>query len=299
MLTSAPPVVRGCIAVLLLMINTLVLATPLFIIALAKALVPVKSFCIQCSSLLNQIVSLWCLFNEGTMNLLSPTRITLSGEDALEKINTQTSYLVISNHLCCADIVLAQVLLNKRAPQLKFFLKKELIWVPVLGLCWWALDFPFMNRHSKQYLARHPDKKGTDLENTRIACAKLQDTPVSIFNFLEGTRFTPAKQSKQASPYKHLLKPKSGGIGFVMGAMENQIKSIIDITLQYQGKPPSFWGFLCGRCPAVHMHVELIQIPEQFLGKNYMEDREFRAEIQRWVNLRWEEKDQRLEDKRW
>ena len=233
------------------------------------------------------------------MGLCSPMVVTHSGESDLDRLNIRASYLVTSNHLSWADVVLVQILLNKRVPQLKFFLKKELIWVPVLGLCWWALDFPFMSRHSKQYLAKHPEKKGEDLEKTRKACEKFQDTPVCIYNFMEGTRLTPVKHARQRSPYKHLLKPKSGGVGFVMGAMGNQIKEIIDITIKYQGSPPSFWDFLCGRCPATHLHVELVKIPEHFLGKNYMEDREFRAEIQRWVNSRWAQKDMLLESEQW
>jgi 1-acyl-sn-glycerol-3-phosphate acyltransferase len=39
-----------------------------------------------------------------------------------------------------------QRIFHGRIPFLKFFLKQELIWVPVIGLAWWALDFPFMKR---------------------------------------------------------------------------------------------------------------------------------------------------------
>ncbi len=294
MFTSLPPFVRGCIAGLMLVINTLMLCIPLFVVALLKAIIPASSFRARCTVLLNGIVSLWIAINKGIMSLCSPMVTTLTGTADLDKIDGNTSYLVTSNHLSWADIVLVQVLLNQRAPQLKFFLKKQLIWVPILGLCWWALDFPFMQRHTKKYLAKHPEKKGADLKTTQAACEKFRGNPVCIFNFVEGTRFTPAKHKQQSSPYQHLLKPKSGGIGFVIGAMGDQIKQMINITIAYQGNPPTFWQFLCGRCAAASVHIELIDIPEQFLGQDYAGDRSFRSEMQRWVNDLWTEKDAQL-----
>ena len=57
-------------------------------------------------------------------------------------------YLVLSNHRSWVDILVLQSVFRGRIPFLKFFLKQQLIWVPLLGLAWWALDFPFMRRHS-------------------------------------------------------------------------------------------------------------------------------------------------------
>lgn len=91
---------------------------------------------------------------------------------------------------------------------LKFFLKKELIWVPFLGLAWWALDFPFMKRYSRKFLAANPHLAGKDLESTKKACEKFKHTPVSVMNFVEGTRFTPEKHQRKNSPYAHLLPPR-------------------------------------------------------------------------------------------
>ena len=294
MLRFLPPTLRGIIASLLLVTHTLIMCMPLFAVALLKAIVPVRSFRTLCSHILNGVVSFWAGLNFAIMKLCSPMKLTTTGFDHPD-LNSQSSYLVTSNHQSWADIVLVQVLLNRKIPQLKFFLKKELIWVPVLGLCWWALDFPFMKRHTKEFLAKHPERKGEDLETTRKACEKFRDTPVSIYNFLEGTRFSEAKHKRQGSPYRNLLKPKSGGLGFVMGAMGEMIPNLVNITIHYEGKAPDFWQFLCGRCPAAHVHMEIIKIPEEFLGKNYLEDREFRAAIQRWVNNLWEEKDQLLD----
>ncbi len=295
MLSFLPPLLRGVIAGLLLVINTILCATVLFLFALLKAVLFVKPLQKLCNRVLDSVVSLWISVNSGIFRLCTATKIRTQG---FADLQANTSYLITSNHQSWADIVIVQMLLNRKAPQLKFFLKKELIWVPVLGLCWWALDYPFMKRHTKEYLRKNPNKKGEDLETTRKACEKFQDQPVCIYNFLEGTRFTEAKHKRQHSPYKNLLKPKSGGVGFVMGAMGNQIQQVVDITLLYEGQVPSFWDFLCGRCPAVDVRQQTRAIPQEFLGKNYLEDRQFRAHIQRWVNGLWEEKDQQLSDVR-
>ncbi|CAM3586436.1 acyltransferase [Parendozoicomonas haliclonae] len=291
MLTFLPPALRGSLAAILIVANTVACSIPLFAVALLKAVLPLRGFRIVCSRVLNGIVSFWISINNIVMKLCSPMAVSASGIETLQGMDPGASFLVTSNHQSWADIVLVQILLNRKVPQLKFFLKQELIWVPVLGLCWWALDFPFMKRHTKEYLAKHPEKKGEDLKTTRKACEKFKDSPVCIYNFVEGTRFTPAKHKRQGSPYKYLLKPKSGGVGFVMGAMGDKIKHMINITIEYRDQAPSFWEFLCGRCPSAHLHVELVKIPEEFLGRNYMEDREFRADIQKWVNVLWEEKD--------
>jgi 1-acyl-sn-glycerol-3-phosphate acyltransferase len=121
-------------------------------------------------------------------------------------------YLVNCNHQSWADILVLQHLLTHRIPLLKFFLKQQLLWVPVMGLAWWALDFPFMRRHSEEVLKAHPELRGKDQEATRLACEKFSLIPTSVMNFCEGTRFTPTKHQRQQSPYRHLLRPKAGGI---------------------------------------------------------------------------------------
>ena len=263
MLSFLPPLLRGVIVSLLIAVNTVLCAVVLFALALLKVILPVKPLQALCNKGLDVLVSFWISNNSSILSLCSPMKLKATG---FEDVSLNRSYLVTSNHQSWADIVLVQVLLNKRAPQLKFFLKKELIWVPVLGLCWWALDFPFMQRHTKEYLKKHPEKKGQDLETTRKACEKFKDRPVCIYNYLEGTRFTEAKHKRQRSPYKHLLKPKSGGVGFVVGAMGHNMPYLLNLTIKYEGKVPDFWDFLCGRCPCATVHMETIEIPRQFCG---------------------------------
>ena len=288
MLHILPPTLRGILASLLLGANIAFWATLLFPLTLVKLLLPVQRIRLALGRGLAWIAEGWIGCNKAWMNLVQRTRWHVSGGERLRK---DASYLITSNHQSWVDILVLQYQLNRRIPLMRFFLKKELLFVPVMGLAWWALDFPFMKRYSKAYLAKHPEKRGKDLETTRKACAKFRQIPVAITNFLEGTRFTPAGHDAQQSPFRHLLKPRAGGIAFVIDAMGEQLKTLVNVTIHYPDGRPSFWDLLCGRMKQVVVRLEEIQIPRQFLGRNYEQDAQYRAEFQRWVNQLWEGKD--------
>ena len=183
--------VRGVITVLLLLINTLVLIGPMMVVALLKLLLPVAALRRACSVMVMTIAETWAEICKAIFALMTPTQWDIRGVAALRQ---DTSYLVVSNHQSWVDIPALVQAFNRKTPYFKFFLKKELIWVPFLGLAFWALDYPFMKRYSKAVLDKHPELKGKDLEITRQACEKFQGIPVTVVNFLEGTRFTRAKQ---------------------------------------------------------------------------------------------------------
>ena len=292
MLDFLPAPIRGVIASLLLAINTIVCCTPLFIVAIFKLCLPFPAAQRVTDELMRRIHEAWVGNNNRWMDLLRKTHWHIKG---LEGLDYEHSYLVTSNHQSWVDIMVLQYVLNKRIRPLKFFLKQELIWVPVIGLAWWALGFPFMKRYSKAYLAKHPEKKGADLATTRKTCAKFKNQSVGIFNFVEGTRFTEAKHAQQNSPFRYLLKPKAGGIAFVLDAMGEQLKSIVNVTIHYPGGRPGYWDLLCGNVKDVVVVFEELQIPEEFLGKNYDQDPEYRLAFQSWINQLWEDKDRLLE----
>ncbi len=292
MLAFLPSPLRAVLALSLLMLNTLLLGPPLVLVSLLRFILPLAPWQRFCTRVAINIAELWISVNSGWMRLTQAMQWDVQG---LESVDKQHWYLVVANHQSWADILVVQHLLNRRMPMLKFFLKQQLIWVPVIGLCWWALDFPFMKRYSKAYLEKYPEKKGQDFESTRRACEKFKQAPVAVFNFLEGTRFTPAKHAQQESPYQHLLKPKAGGMGFVVGAMGESLHSLLDITIAYPGgKRPTFMDFLSGRVPHVIVRFELKPIPAEFLGRNYFEDEAFRYQFQQWVSELWQHKDNTL-----
>lgn len=290
MLSFLPGPICGALALLLHSLNTLFWCVPLFLLALLKLLIPIRPVRHGISFLLDQIAMCWIAFNGFVHRLTQKKRWQVEG---LENLKKRDWYLVLANHQSWADIFVLQSVFNGRIPFMKFFLKQQLIWVPVIGLAWWALDFPFMKRFSKSYLAKHPEMKGKDMETTRKACAKFKHLPVSIMNFVEGTRFTPAKHARQQSPFKHLLKPKAGGAGFVMTAMGEQLHKILDITIVYPQNERGFWDFLCGRITDVRVHIRRIDVTPELIG-NYEEDQAYRVRFQAWLNGLWIEKDQRI-----
>ena len=288
MLSFLPAPVRGLLAFIVMALNTIISVVPLLFITLLKLVIPIQSWGKVCAWLLIKIAENWMSVNSFALSLSGRIQIELKGADGL---HYHGWYLVSCNHQSWSDILILQQVFNRRIPMLKFFLKQELIWVPLMGVAWWALDFPFMKRYSKEFLEKHPEMKGKDLETTRKACEKFKELPVSVMNFLEGTRFTQAKHDAQNSPYQNLLKPKSGGIAFVLSAMGGQLRSMLDITIVYHDKAIGFWDLLCGRVR--HLTVQIVErpIPEQFGRGDYENDAAFRAEFQEWVNQLWQEKD--------
>ena len=287
-----PPIVTGTIASLLLLVNTLFWAVFLFSFTLLKVIIPVESVRKVITGILNTIANAWISCNSGWMMLTQKMDWTIKRPDSLDR---KGWYFVLSNHQSWVDIMVLQHALNGRIPLLKFFLKQELIKVPIMGAAWWALDFPFMKRFSKAYLEKHPEMKGKDLETTRKACAKFKDMPTSVMNFLEGTRYTKAKHDEQQSSFRHLLKPKAGGMAFAMSAMGDQFRSVLDVTIDYPDGIPTFLDFIQGKMKRCTVIVEEKQIPEELRGGDYETDEEYRKNFQLWVQKLWEDKDEVLD----
>ncbi|MCC2617858.1 acyltransferase [Aestuariibacter halophilus] len=282
---------RGSCSAVLYVLNTLVWATPIFILSFFK-LIPVTRWRTAISGVLDRCATAWIGGNTLNQRLFSRIKWDVQG---IEGLTRQDWYLVIANHQSWVDILVLQRHFNRKIPFLKFFLKRELIWVPVLGLAWWALDFPFMRRYSKAYLTKHPHLKGKDLETTRKACEKFRNKPVSIMNFVEGTRITQLKHKLQDSPFQHLLKPRAGGMAFVLSVMGSQLHKLLDVTINYPQGIPSFWDFICGKVKHVQVRVNVHPIDEllrnNVFSMDYFDNPEQRARFQAWLNELWQQKD--------
>lgn len=282
---------KGGIAAILITISTLIHFTLLIIATLFKVVLPHAAIRRLTTRISIAIATNWIRFNNAIFELLYDIEWTITGDQDLKP---NEWYLVTCNHQSWTDIPICQKLLVDKIPMLKFFLKQELIWVPVLGLCWWALDFPFMKRYSPSQIKKNPALAGTDFETTRIACEKFKTTPVSVFNFIEGTRFTQQKHARQESPFKHLLKPKAGGAAFVLGSMGEQMHTLLDISIVYPDTH-AVWDLFSGKIKHIVIDIRKIDIPAEFLGKDYSSDRDFKRRFQKWLNQHWHEKDQRIE----
>lgn len=289
MLSFLPSPLKGVLSFLIYLVNTIFLTVPLILVSLLKFILPFQPAVVILDKILMGIAGMWIHINSLTTDLFCGIDWDIRG---LDKLNARQWYLVLSNHQSWVDILVLQKTLRKKIPMLKFFLKKELIWVPFLGLAWWALDFPFMKRYSKEFLAQNPHLKGKDLESTRKACQKFKHTPVSIMNFVEGTRYTPEKAKNSA--FSHLLTPRAGGIAFVLGSMGQCLDHIIDVTIVYPGGVPSFWSFISGKTRKIIVDFQLLEVGWHIKG-DYFNDPVFKERFCKWLNQLWHEKDRKIE----
>ncbi|MFK3819892.1 acyltransferase [Pseudomonas sp. NPDC089407] len=282
----------GILTTTLLLLNTVVLICPLLVFALLKLVLPGRGRD-YASWAVMWVAETWSEIDKAIFALCIPTKWDIRGVENLRK---DTSYLAVSNHQTWVDIPALIESLNRRTPFFKFFLKKELIWVPLLGLAWWGLDYPFMKRYSKAFLEKHPELKGKDLEITKAACELFKRQPVTVVNYLEGTRFTEAKRLEQQSPYRYLLKPKAGGVAFVLAALGEQLDALLDVTIVYPGnQAPGFWALLNGSISRVIIDIQVRELDPALWAGDYENDPEFRQTVQAWVNQLWVDKDQRIE----
>lgn len=287
-----PAPILGVVTFLLMFINLVLWAVPVYTLIFLK-LITWGGMRIRVSHWIAVYAQLWASANTRILDIMVSVDWDIRGVEALDR-NGQ--YLVISNHQSYNDIPAVMKAFDRRAPFFKFFMKQELIWVPILGLAWWGLDFPFMKRYTPEQIQKNPELKGKDLETTRAACEKFQHIPVTILNYLEGTRFTKVKHERQESPYRHLLLPKSGGFAFAMSVMGERLHRLLDVTVVYPEGVKEFWGLISGQVGRVIVDVRQIEIPKEFFHGNYGEDMEFRKKIQDWVKRLWEEKDRRIDE---
>lgn len=290
MLTFLPRRIRGLLASFLVICNTLFWCLPLYLFAALRFIGPASAEP-WCTRRAMNVAEMWIDINNVLLGLF--TRLDLEVE-GLDGLSPDKWYLVFSNHQTWADIVILQRVFNRKIPMQKFFIKQQLIYVPVIGIAWWALDFPIMKRYSKEFLKKHPELRGKDLEATRKSCEKFKLTPVAVLNFLEGTRYTPEKHKQQSSPHKHLLKPKSGGAAMVISSLGDKLDCVLNVTIHYPGGAPGFFDFLCGELKNVSVHIEQLPVPVDITNED--ENPRLNKDFREWVTKTWEEKDRKLQE---
>lgn len=284
--------VRGSFRYAQLVLITVAWGIPLYMVTLAKLAVPVRAWRDRCTMGVLWIARRWLTAILAACERAGNIRWDVRGVEGLRKT---ARYLVISNHKSWVDIIALEQVLHPRIAYIAFFLKRELLWLPIVGQACWALDFPFMKRHSPEYLEKHPEARADDMETTRRSCRQMATKPLSVLNFVEGTRFTRVKHDQQASPYRHLLKPKTGGLAFALSAMGNIFDGLLDVTVAYPGRIPTMWDLLSGQIREVIVDVRQRTIPADLFAGDYLGDEQFRARFQAWVHELWQEKDELME----
>ena len=284
-LSRLPPALRAVACSCALGLSTPVLTLLMMPPALVKLVVPAQGVRRFCDRLLTGLATAWVAVNNAWIAALRPSGQADWDVQGLEDLDPRGWYLVSPNHQSWVDILVLQRIFHRRIPFLKFFLKQELIWVPVIGLAWWALDFPFMKR------GKGSGARGSDLATTRKAYEKFKRIPTSVINFVEGTRFTEAKHTEQKSPYRHLLKPKIGGLGIALATMGEQFTALLDVTIVYPQGIPRFTDLITGRLQTVFVRVQQRPIPADLLNGDPVLDRAYRRRLGDWVDQQWRDKD--------
>lgn len=283
---------KGLFTISLLTVNVIAWCLVLFTVALLKFVVPIPAWRRWASRAMTALAEGWIGTNNALFRAMGALPLDTRG---FEGLSTRDWYLVVSNHRSWVDILVLQAVFNRRIPFLKFFLKQQLIWVPFLGVAWWALDFPFMRRYSPAYLEKHPEHRGKDLEVTRRACGKFRVIPTSVMNFVEGTRYTSQKHAALDSPYRNLLPPRPGGVSFVLSAMGGTLHSMLDVTIVCTSGTPSLWDLCCGRVSTVIVDLRRRAIEAWIAAGDYAGDPAFRERFKTWLGGIWADKDRTLE----
>lgn len=286
---------RTLLAPLLILAATVILIVPMFIVALVKLLAPFTSMRRCCRRIVSGIAEAWILIVVGCFRISYNTRIEVTGDTEFDR---RQSYLLLCNHLSWVDVPVLLWAFELRLPFYRFFLKHSLIWMPLLGIAFWALEYPFIRFRSRRYLERHPEKRGEGLHAARRACQRLRGVPATVVNFPEGAVLTRTRQRRQDCDYRNLLRPHAGGPSLVITAMGEQLDALFDVTIHYPDGPPSISDFLLDRVACVRVHVRRIHVPVGLTEGDYQRDPEFRKRFRAWLNDLWHSKDALIEELR-
>ncbi len=289
MLSFLPSPLLLVINVVLIICNTIVIATPIMLLALIRLVLPLNSVKIGIDRLNQILYDLWVHGNSLTLALTNKIEWRISGDTPDE---LRRSCIIISNHLSCTDIVLVCQFYRGRIPFTKYFLKHSLLYIPFIGQACLALGMPFMRRYSKQELIKNPALLQKDIQTTKTACRRLSFPPSSLVNFVEGTRFTPEKAALAKSPYQHLMPPKPAALAVTLGEIGPQLQCILNTTLLYPDNPEKpFIDLLKGRLRTVIAHIEILPITADLCG-DYSNDKPFKRSFTLKLRALWQQKDE-------
>ena len=283
----------GLITFILILVELIIGFGTLAIINIPRAFIPIKSFKVFISRVSNYIGDLTVYGLKLIMLLMHGDSIIIIEEH--EELDQDDWYMAMSNHQSWADIFVLLVAANYKLPLLKFFMKKELWWIPFVLLANKTLNMPFVNRHSKKEIEKNPSLRTRDYENTIKSCKRFLRCPSTIFSYAEGTRFTKEKHRNQQSPYNNLLTPKIGGMATALSAMP-AINTLVDYSLVYESSKRDAWSFLTGEMKNVKILVKKYDIPEYLKEKNYSADDQYREDFKDWIEDIWAQKDKDIEN---
>ena len=266
--------VKAFLALTFITLNLAIWILPLAVLALVRLASPGERSRRAMAAIYRAAVRLDDLW----LNLMGTRwRLNSSGE-AVGRLTLPRDepVLVICNHRSWADIFIVQSVIVRDGPIVVFLAKRELAWIPILGIIFLAFDFPILRRRTRTNTDSDARRRN-DIERVDAACGRLNDAPAALLSFAEGTRFTQEKHARDPR-YANLLAPRRGGIEAFVRAVPTA--KVVDLTLDYPGDP-GFWGFLAGRSGDVMVDVDIVDLPASDVGS--------------WLNARWSRKDEILE----
>jgi 1-acyl-sn-glycerol-3-phosphate acyltransferase len=278
--------ITGILASTLVCGNLILASLPLFLLAIVRALLKLlrlSSAAAWLTERMDLIIDYWV----GGNRLIFSAFGIFKDETRWENADR------LSRHRWYLAIILQTIF--KRTPAIKFFTKRQLLFIPFFGQAMWCLGFPYVRRMSREQIAANPALLELDRQAIRDASQGFRNHPTTVLNFLEGTRFTPAKHAAQNARFKALLNPKSGGLAMVLSALEQEIDCLIDVTIDYPDRIPTFWEFMKGESPRVEVLAQCLEIPSYV--KDAANDDDRRRAVEAWVEDLWRAKDARLRNR--
>ena len=265
---------------------------PVVVLGLVKFMVPIQLVRRACYRIMVTIYRAAVGANVFLFGRILGLGVEVTGLDDLRPDRDQ---VVLVNHQSWADILMVQNLFHRRAPIPKFIAKWQVVFIPLVGLICWAYEFPLVRRYSRDYKRKYPEKAGRDLWMLEKHFSRPGLSRFSIIIYADGTRYTPAKAAGQQSPFRHLLRPKAGGLTNVIRALGPKIDELLDLTIVYDCLPPVLLNLLAGQCRGAVVRGRRIRLADWFekdaQGK-FVVHQEVVAER---LNELWAEKDEFIE----
>lgn len=280
----------GVIGLLLVGINTLITSLMLTPIAYLKRYTKNIKLKKNCLFIIHKIGSCWITINYYILKLINKIHWEVIGSEEIKKLSEENNnqwYLIIANHQSWNDVFVLQFLFNHILPFQKYFVKEELRKLPMLGLMWEAIDCPFLKRNADK------TKSNLDLAEIQVKAKQFRLLPCTVVNFVEGTRFSEKKHEHQHSPYKYLLKPKTGGLAQVLEEFNTDIKYLIDVSIYYDKPAANFFDLFNGQVKTISVKISVITMPSWLQQKYINQEKylDYKDQFQAWIDSIWLEKD--------
>ena len=81
--------------------------------------------------------------------------------------------------------------------------------------------------------------------------------------------------------------------------MQENLNTLVDVTIHYPNGIPSYWDFVCGRVKKIEVDVKVQSIQDLrtdgIIATDYFNNEQERVVFQDWLNTQWQAKDSLIE----